>query len=250
MASKLMEGMSWLRRSLDQPHPTVSPTKSAPAQPIRQKSEGDQEGGEEDDNKAVRSLSSALDGLDLGSTDMDKQSAVLSLTEADRLAPHLPSRVVGAPWKLTFSTEVDGFSLKSLYRRANVAVPEGQSAPSLLVVRATDGSRFGAVVPDAFRIQEREKFYGSGETFVFRLSTPGDEADFRVWPFAHTNFYVIFCSSDVLSVGSGDGHPAVQIDGDLNVGRSDECPTYGNSEPLTPQRDFVVQTLEVWNFGP
>lgn len=37
------------------------------------------------------------------------------------------------------------------------------------------------------------------------------------------------------------------LDGDLNQGRSQRCSTYAN-EPLAPQEDFVVKTLECWAF--
>ncbi len=160
---------------------------------------------------------------------------------------------IGSPWRLAFNSEADGFSLQSLYRRVDLSSRGQLNCPSLLVIRDTRNRRFGAVVPDAFRIQDREKFYGSGETFVFRLESGvglvGDlqEEGFKVWKFAHTNYYVIFCSHDCLSVGSGDGHPALQVDSDLNVGRSDRCPTYDN-DPLTPDEDFVVSSLEVWTF--
>lgn len=38
------------------------------------------------------------------------------------------------------------------------------------------------------------------------------------------------------------------MDSDMNVGRSDECSTFGN-KPLASKRDFVVKTIECWCFG-
>nr|CAD7445975.1 unnamed protein product [Timema bartmani] len=37
------------------------------------------------------------------------------------------------------------------------------------------------------------------------------------------------------------------LDGDLYQGTTQPCSTYGN-EPLSPQEDFVVKTLECWAF--
>lgn len=37
------------------------------------------------------------------------------------------------------------------------------------------------------------------------------------------------------------------LDGDLNQGRSQRCSTYAN-EPLAPEEDFVIKTLECWAF--
>jgi len=43
------------------------------------------------------------------------------------------------------------------------------------------------------------------------------------------------------------GRFGLWLDGDLNQGRSQQCSTYGN-EPLAPQEDFVIKTLECWAF--
>ncbi len=146
---------------------------------------------------------------------------------------------------MAYNSESHGFSLQSLYRHVSLSTAGKSNEPCLLVIRDTRGHRFGAVVPDTFRIQDREKFYGSGETFVFTLEE--EEEKSKVWRFAHSNFYVIFCSHDNLSVGSGDGHPAIWLDSDLDKGRSDVCPTY-QSEPLVPGGDFQVSSVEVWIF--
>jgi hypothetical protein len=44
----------------------------------------------------------------------------------------LPARVHGLNWKMTFSTESNGFSLNQLYRRSMEA---DQDTPSLIIVK-------------------------------------------------------------------------------------------------------------------
>lgn len=43
------------------------------------------------------------------------------------------------------------------------------------------------------------------------------------------------------------GKFGIWLDGDLYQGRTESCTTFGN-EPLVPQQDFVVKTLECWAF--
>ncbi|KAJ8982055.1 hypothetical protein NQ317_001464 [Molorchus minor] len=54
-------------------------------------------------------------------------------------------------------------------------------------------------------------------------------------------------NNESLSIGAGDGKFGLWLDGDLYLGRSESCKTYGN-DPLSPKRDFVVKTLECWAF--
>jgi hypothetical protein len=43
------------------------------------------------------------------------------------------------------------------------------------------------------------------------------------------------------------GRFGLWLDGDLNQGRSQTCKTFGN-DPLSPDEDFWVKTLECWAF--
>lgn len=52
-------------------------------------------------------------------------------------------------------------------------------------------------------------------------------------------YLIVFCISS--------GKFGLWLDGDLNQGRSQRCSTYAN-EPLAPEEDFVMKTLECWAF--
>ena len=54
-------------------------------------------------------------------------------------------------------------------------------------------------------------------------------------------------SQDSFAVGIDDGKFAIYLDSSLNQGRSQECQTFAN-EPLTPEEDFIVKTMEIWTF--
>lgn len=217
----------------------------------------------------------SLDELELTMMpDIIGESSILSEDEIEALCRHLPPRLSGASWILRFSTEKDGFSLNSIYRKL-----EDFRSPTLLVIHDTRNFRFGALVSDSFRITE--SFYGTGESFLFRLPMdhvdsdaedlsptsevpkPNDKEDeeegedledsesklpkIQVWPWSTKNEFFITCGPQSLSIGAGDGQFGLTIDSDLHHGRTDHCATYDN-EPLDPKKDFMVKSVEVWNF--
>uniref|UniRef100_A0A8C3GNS2 TBC/LysM-associated domain containing 2 n=1 Tax=Cairina moschata TaxID=8855 RepID=A0A8C3GNS2_CAIMO len=90
-------------------------------------------------------------------------SHVLRDRDTKELGPHLPHRLQQQPWSLLYCTARDGFSLRTLYRRAGPL-----SSPALLLIRDTDAQAFGAFFATAIHMSN--KFYGTGETFLFSFS--------------------------------------------------------------------------------
>ncbi|KAL1449551.1 hypothetical protein WDU94_002044 [Cyamophila willieti] len=152
-----------------------------------------------------------------------------------QLCRHLPARAEGYTWTLVFSTSQHGFSLSSLYRKMNRI-----DSPILLFIQDTDCNVFGALTSCALKTSDH--FYGTGESLLFSF-TP----DLQVYNWTGDNMYFIKGNNESLSIGAGDGKFGLWLDGDLYQGRSEPCSTYGN-EPLSPQQDFVVKTLECWAF--
>nr|CAD7588673.1 unnamed protein product [Timema genevievae] len=159
------------------------------------------------------------------------------LTEEHRkkLCRHLPARAEGYLWTLVFSTSQHGFSLNSLYRKMNRL-----ESPILMVIEDTEHNVFGALTSCAMKVSDH--FYGTGESLLFRF-TP----EFQVFPWTGENMYFIKGNNESLAIGTGDGKFGLWLDGDLYQGTTQPCSTYGN-EPLSPQEDFVVKTLECWAF--
>ncbi|XP_049887379.1 oxidation resistance protein 1 isoform X3 [Pectinophora gossypiella] len=70
---------------------------------------------------------------------------------------------------------------------------------------------------------------------------------FKYWGWTGENMYFIRGSNDNISIGAGDGKFGLWLDGDLYLGRTQRCTTYGN-EPLTTREDFIVKIMECWTF--
>ena len=79
-------------------------------------------------------------------------------------------------------------------------------------------------------------------------STP-DRIRFKAFPYSGMNDFMIYCTSEYLSIGGGDGHYGLWLDDALDNGISETCPTFGN-EPLSEEgKKFEVLGVEVWYVG-
>ncbi|XP_068556158.1 TLD domain-containing protein 2 [Anas acuta] len=163
-------------------------------------------------------------------------SRVLRDRDTKELGPHLPPRLQQQPWSLLYCTARDGFSLRTLYRRAGPL-----SSPALLLIRDTDAQAFGAFFATAIHMSN--KFYGTGETFLFSFSP-----ELKVFRWTGRNNFFVKGDVDLLMVGGGSGRFGLWLDGDLHHGGSHPCETF-NNESLSPRGDFCVQDLEVWGLA-
>ncbi|GAD97173.1 hypothetical protein PVAR5_5844 [Paecilomyces variotii No. 5] len=72
---------------------------------------------------------------------------------------------------------------------------------------------------------------------------------FKAFPYSGENDYMIFCETGFLSVGGGDGHFGLWLDGNVEKGVSAACQTFGN-EPLSDDgTKFDILGVEVWYVG-
>lgn len=174
--------------------------------------------------------------LDLDRTpEVEGESSILEEEDVRRLGEGLPGRLIGTTWRLVFSTDTHGFSLKSLYRKFQA---EGSS--SLLVIEDTRGGVFGALV--SCPIRESDHFYGTGESFLFTC-----RPSWHLYSWAGDNQLFVRGTPHDLVVGAGEGQFGIWLDNSLYQGRSQSCETYRN-EPLSSQGDFVVKSVECWTF--
>ncbi|XP_030749606.1 oxidation resistance protein 1 isoform X3 [Sitophilus oryzae] len=185
--------------------------------------------------RAYKSKETSSLDIDLSPPDLIGKTEILTDYHRECLCRHLPARAEGYAWTLVFSTSQHGFSLNSMYRK--MAKLE---SPILLVIEDTDNNVFGALTSCALHVSDH--FYGTGESLLFRF-TP----HFQVYNWTGENLYFIKGNNESLSIGAGDGKFGLWLDGDLYIGRSESCKTYGN-DALTPKIDFVVKTLECWAF--
>ncbi|CAH0722765.1 unnamed protein product, partial [Brenthis ino] len=220
--------------------------------------------------RALYSSGASVD-MEFSPPDLIGTSEIFTMEHREKLCTVLPARAQGYMWSLAFSTSQHGFSLASMYRKM-----QRVDTPVLLVIQDTDNNVFGALTSCALRPSEH--FYGTGESLLFSFQrveerrtsqTSPDEVPqkddkeekkddqddqtvqvktkFKYWGWTGDNMYFIRGSNDNISIGAGDGKFGIWLDGDLYLGRTQRCTTYGN-EPLTTREDFVVKIMECWTF--
>eukprot|EP00899_Mesostigma_viride_P026317 jgi/Mesvir1/6870/Mv09039-RA.1 len=141
-------------------------------------------------------------GVDASAPVLLQPSNLLSEDATHALSHWLPTLCWGKPWRLLYSTEKHGISLKTLYRKAD--------GPTILVVRDTAGGIFGGFASETWEVSF--KYTGTNDCFVFRIN-PGP---ITVFPSTVANRYYMLCREDSLAFGGG-GHFALRIDEELYV---------------------------------
>ncbi|XP_047429974.1 nuclear receptor coactivator 7 isoform X2 [Mugil cephalus] len=166
---------------------------------------------------------------------LSDSSDLLQDTHIEKLVCRLPARVQGYPWRLAYSTEKHGTSLKTLYR--NLADVD---SPVLLVIKDMDNQIFGAFSTHPFRVSEH--CYGTGETFLYSFCP-----EIKVYRWTGENSYFVKGNTDSLQMGGGGGQLGLWLDAELYRGTTTKCATF-NNQPLSSQQDFNIHSLEVWTF--
>ena len=174
------------------------------------------------------------------STKVVSESSLLLPEHIDFLVSAMPDRFNQHKWDLVYSTGRDGISLQTLYRRV------AKTSPTILVVQDMRKHVFGVFAPDPWRVHH--KFYGTGETFVFKLEPKAQSKVYHWNQKEHSkddrNNFFMFSTDDCIGVGGG-GHFALWLDEDLLYGNSTKSKTFNNT-CLSSSEVFQVLNIEVW----
>ncbi|CAJ0581524.1 unnamed protein product, partial [Mesorhabditis spiculigera] len=176
-------------------------------------------------------------------------SEIVSEEQSTQLMMSLPPRFQFSTPQLAYRLTSDGTSLKRFWSKIDDA------QQSILIIRSTAGDVFGAYCSASWAtrkegLQGHSKYFGTGETFVFRI----DDKDLSGMPIVYnwTGYYragapelFMTATDDLLIVGSGDGD-AIRISSELSQGYSSHCTTF-NSPPLVKNQLFVIEELEVFS---
>lgn len=163
-----------------------------------------------------------------------KKSSILSSFMFERLTERLPPSIAIREWILSFQTDHDGISFNTFYRNLE------EKENCLLLIQDTGGAVFGAFTGP---IHYNVRFYGSGETFVFKFS----QNELKVYTSQGNNRCFVFTNDDSIIIGGGR-NPAISIGKDFLLGTSAASETF-NNEQLSSTPDFAVKFMEVWTFG-
>ncbi|KAK8843413.1 hypothetical protein IAR55_007070 [Kwoniella newhampshirensis] len=175
---------------------------------------------------------------------------VLKVADADSLRQHLPPRQrLASIWTLLFSLDQHGASLSTLYRLVDKYAQSHPTSGNVLVVRDGKGGRFGVFMNEAI-VKREGTYYGSGESFLFKLSPTSQARSFK-W--TGQNQYFALCESGFVSFGGGAGVYGLLLDSTFTHNSSATCPAYNNeilcesgSRVSNQAVPFECLGLEVW----
>lgn len=179
-------------------------------------------------------------------------SAILTSAHLSTLTASLPMQLLLSKLRLLYSIADHGADILSFYKLTKGATH------SLLVVQTDGGEVFGGFAAEPW--QQKVDYYGSGESFVFRVSpspTPGTAAaqsssaleskQVEVFPWTYENNFFMLSNKEQLAMGGGQDGFAFVLDADFISGSSRSSATFRNP-PLTAGDSFRVLNLEVWGF--
>lgn len=198
-----------------------------------------------------------LTPVDLEGFAENTKTRLMNSTICEEIRNLLPARLqLYDTWSLCYSLEQHGASLHTLYNNNTPKDTMQKRAGYVLILKDSKNNIFGAYVNEHFHPTEGKRFYGNGESFLWKVKKLrgeedtndglGDNIRFQAFPYTGLNDYVIFCTQNFLSMGGGDGHYGLWIDDNLDRGVSNRSLTFGN-EPLSDSGvKFNIVALEIW----
>jgi len=145
-------------------------------------------------------------------------------------------------WKLIYNPSVHGTSIRTFYRQCQAWPGE-----TLLLMEDTRGFVFGGFASHTWRVASHKLHFGSPECFVFTFGSPDEQKSVSIHPWSGGNQYFMYGDMDGFAMGGGNGF-AFWVDRDLLTGSSAPSQTFGTTEPIASDADFVVQRFECWTF--
>ena len=218
--------------------------------------------------------------LGTSANDESAKPHVLTAAMMDAFQDHLPFTKRGEQFWLKYSLVRDGSSMQTLLHQSK------GSDYTVVAIETMDGEVFGAFTARPWDINY--KYYGSHESFLWRLSGPRGvcgastrservliESELEVFPFAGHNQMIQICTSTRLAVGGGtpndrdndsakrqkrlaelrlqDWGFGLAFGTDLQEGTSSPCYTFDSPSLSQVHSDgsvFEVTNLEIWTLTP
>ena len=121
----------------------------------------------------------------------------------------------------------------------------------MLLVRDIESKEVVGVFAAApWDLTNKSGFFGTGETFVFRVSGE-NVSDVEKFSWSGANDFFQTCSPTHLGVGGG-GNFALCLDSDLLHCTSGKCLTFAGLEDrsLASKPSFRIDSIELWSFEP
>ncbi|ODN04600.1 TBC1 domain family member 24 [Orchesella cincta] len=203
--------------------------------------------------------------------DIQMMSHTLAIKELLVLWQWLPVRITMYQPVLLYTSDEHGCSLTTFFNRVE------NHEPTILIIKTTTDEVFGAYCSSMWAVRnqkdergERQRYFGTGETFLFTLGPekrqypwvgikpPVDNSDGEAENDEDSpnqnnsrsrhrgDELFMHADTHMISIGGGQGQ-GICLDEDLRFGKTESCLTF-NNPPLCESKDFEVRVLEVIGF--
>lgn len=214
-------------------------------------------------NDSISSSESDYIPIKLAGYAADTKHKLLKEDMVPELRTLMPGRIkLYTSWTLLYSLEQNGASLNTLYRCCkteyeNFKLKSAGFARNgyLLMIQDMKDSVFGLFTNEPFHPLSNHKFYGNGESFLWRIEDSvvnNGSYTFEGFPFQNENFYIVYSTNNLLQIGAGgskNGGAGIWIDDMLYKGGSNFCTTFNNPVLSKQGEIFTIKALEVWRIG-
>lgn len=165
---------------------------------------------------------------------LDFKSNIFSEKQLIELHNNLPNINRFKNFKLLYSFEKDGISFSTFYQKVS------GFQQSIIVIEDDMQNVFGVYLSE--EIRNSQKFYGTGETFLFSFFK-----SVKIHCFQSTmeNDFFIYTDDEIISFGCEDKYFSLSVRNDFLKGTSRKTKTY-NNPCLSYNENFFVKKFEVW----
>lgn len=219
--------------------------------------------GNSNDNSSTSSLGTDFIPVSLSQYKDTTKHKLLNEEMVHELRSLMPIRIkLYKTWTLLYSKEENGTSLGTLYRCCQKDYDEYRYKKQnfsrngyLLIVQDMKDGIFGVYTDEPFHPLANNKFYGNGESFLWRIEESKNYKGtytFEGFPFQDINYFVVYSDKDMLRIGGGgssNGGAGLWIDDMLQTGGTNPCKTFNNPVLSKQGTIFHIKALEVWKIG-
>lgn len=165
---------------------------------------------------------------------LDFKSNIFSEKQLIELHNNIPNINRFKNFKILYSFERDGISFNTFYQKVSDA------QQSIIVIEDDMQNVFGVYVSE--EIRNSQKFYGTGETFLFSFFK-----SIKIHCFQSTmeNEFFIYTDDEIIAFGCEDKYFSLSIRNDFLKGSSRKTKTF-NNPCLSYNENFFIKKFEVW----
>jgi len=171
----------------------------------------------------------------------DSTIPVINNRIAEQIRTRIPALYKEAiHWKLLYSIDQHGLSLKTLYSNIKHA------GPCVMAITTKNNEIFGAFTSEPFDPSISNNYYGSGLSFIWKVNDH-DNVDFYQ-SMGGSNQYYILADNHFIAMGGGNGKFGFYLNENLIDGYISPCMTFNYDSSIIENENFECYGLEIWGF--